>query len=341
MNVKYAKDQPAGFTNRIERVAIVSGQVGQHLTEALLQTGKHIITAITREDSHNKPLEGVKIAKVNYDDESTLVEALKGQQFLIISKNVMAAPDSQDKLLAAAGKAGVPWVMPNGYSSDFMNEKLAQENFVGSRITAGTKAAEAAGLSWIIMCCSFWYEYSLALPGAYGLDMRNRKAVFYGDGNSTVNTSTWQQCGRAIAALLSLKELPEDEHDTAPTLSQWCNKPLYISSFLASQRDILDSVHRMMGTTDADWEITNEPHEVRYKRGTEMLQKGIREGLGLVLYTRVFWPNGDGNFDAKRGLANKVLGLPKEDMDQATERAIQMAINDWNPMMRDNAKVYN
>jgi len=49
-----------------------------------------------------------------------------------------------------------------------------------------------------------------------------------------------------------LKELPDDESDTSLTLSRWMNKPLYISSFLISQRDMLDSVNRVMGTTEKD-----------------------------------------------------------------------------------------
>ena len=281
---------------------------------------------------------------MNYADESTLVEALKGQQFLIISMSVMAPPGSQDSILGAAAKAGVPWVLPNSYSSDISNEKLIAENVVGATVVAGVKAAEAAGLSWVTMTTSFWYEYSLALPFAYGMDMKNRKATFYGQGKDRINTTTWAQCGRAIAALLSLPELPLDASDRSPTLSRWRNKQLFVSSFLASQRDMLDSVHRAMGTTDADWEITCEPHQERYDRGMEMVKKGDRMGVGLALYTRTFWPNGDGNFQDKYGLANKDLQLPEEDMDQATKRAVDMALSEWNPFVpatRSMAKVHD
>lgn len=34
MSIKYAKDQPAGFTNRIERVAIVGVSLAAHLCSA-------------------------------------------------------------------------------------------------------------------------------------------------------------------------------------------------------------------------------------------------------------------------------------------------------------------
>lgn len=327
MAQKYAKDQPAGFTNRITRVAIVgaSGQVGSYLTAALLSTGQHTVTAITRSDSKSSPPPaGVTVAKVDYDNEQSLVDALRGQQFLIISMSVTAPRDSQSKIIKAAAKAGVAWVMPNCYGTDIANAKLKEENLTGPAVLGGIEAIEKEGVSsWIAMCCSFWYEFSLSMgPGWYGFDFANKKVTFTDDGKTRINTSTWEQCGRAIKALLSLKELPEDENDKTPTLSTWRNKPLYISSFLVSQRDMLDSLNRVMGTTDADWEIEHEEHAARYARGMEMFKKGSHLGFGICLYTRTFYPNGDGNFEAKHGLANDALGLPKEDLDEATKRAV-------------------
>ena len=50
---------------------------------------------------------------INYEEESTIVDALKGQQFLIITMAVTAPADTESKLIWAAAKAGVPYVMPN------------------------------------------------------------------------------------------------------------------------------------------------------------------------------------------------------------------------------------
>ncbi|KND90035.1 hypothetical protein TOPH_05379 [Tolypocladium ophioglossoides CBS 100239] len=329
MAQKYAKDQPAGFTNRIERVAIVGvgGQVGSFLTAALLSTGKHTVTAVTRAGSGSTVPPGCKVAAVDYDKEETLVDALRGQQFLLISMSVRAPRDTQSRVIAAAAKAGVPWVMPNCYGTDVQNKPLEAENLTGPGVLGGIEAIEKAGVSsWVAMCCNFWYEYSLSMgEGWYGFDFKNKKATFIDDGNTRINTSTWEQCGRAIKSFLSLKELPDDEHDTSPTISQWRNKPLYISSFLASQRDMLDSLNRVLGTTDADWQIERENSATRYKRGQELLKQGSLLGFGICLYTRTFFPNGDGNFGAKYGLANKTLGLPTEEIDAATKRSLALA----------------
>ena len=128
MAQQYAKDQPSGFSNRIKNIAIVgaTGSVGEHLTEHLLKNGNHTITAITRADSKSKMPEGVKVAKVNYEDESTLVDALKGQDALVITMKA-GQTDAQGKLIEAAAKANVKWVMPNEYSPDVVaNPKMGE-----------------------------------------------------------------------------------------------------------------------------------------------------------------------------------------------------------------------
>ncbi|KAL7783889.1 hypothetical protein V8C37DRAFT_396629 [Trichoderma ceciliae] len=328
MSIKYAKDQPAGFANRIETVAIVGagGQVGRHIAEELLKTGKHTVTAITRVGSDSDLPKGVKVVQVDYDDEQTLVNGLKGQQFLFISLALAAPKDTQAKLISAAAKAGVPWIMPNSYGTDFTNKPLITDIMSAPGAEAGVGAVEKAGLSWIYMSCNFWYEYSLSIGDAwYGFDIANRKVTLYDDGKTRINTSTWRQCGRAAAQLLSLKELPDDENDQSPTISQWRNKVLYISSFLASQREMLDSLNQVLGTTDGDWQIEHEPTDVRYKRGLEIFKTGNIIGFVMAMYSRTFYPNGDGNYEAKYGLANKVLGLPEEDFDDATKLAVEMA----------------
>ena len=233
-------------------------------------------------------------------------------------------------------------MMPNAWGSDTKNEKLAADQLVGANYLNAVKFVEAQGLFWTNLCSSFWYEYSLALPFAYGIDAPNKRATLYDSGSARINTSTWQQCGRAVAAWLSLKALPDSENDNSPTVASWRNKPLYISSFLLSQREMLDSVQRVQGTSDADWDIASEPAEARYKRGMEMLQAGDRSGFGTALYARQFTSNSTANYESSRGLDNSKLDLPEEDLDKATARSLAMSNSGWNPFgNRSNVKLYD
>jgi hypothetical protein len=305
----------------------VGGHIGEYMAKALLGTGTHRVTAITRKDSAsstNMPA-GLTVKKVDYDDPQSLVDALTGQDVLIITMAVTAPPGTQDKLIDAAAAARVPWILPNEYSSDPTNEALQQDILLGDGRVRARQHIERLGVSsWIGFACSFWYEYSLAAaPETFGFDFAGKKVTFYGDGTTRINTSTWEQCGRAAAALLSLKVLPQDAADKSPTLSMFRNEHMYVSSFLVSQRDMFESVLRVTGDSEEQWTVGYEDVKERYRAGVEQMRAGDRVGFMKLLYARVFYP-GDGDYESKRGLHNEILGLPKEDLDEATKRALDL-----------------
>ena len=304
------------------------GQVGSYFAEALVKTGKHHVTALTRADSTSKVLDGVTVKKISYDDLNSIVEALQGQDVLVITMGVMAPEDQQTKLIDAAAKANVKWVMPNEWGINAHNEaagSLGKDVFLAEKAAGYRKHIEELGVSsWIGVTCGFWYEYSLAAgSNMYGFDFKNNTLVYIDDGTTKINTSTWPQCGRALASLLSFKVLPEDENDKSPTLAQFRNDFVYISSFTVSQKDMFDSVLRVTGGKAEDWKITHEEHVERYQSGLAMLQSGNRSGFGRLLYTRVFYPDGSGNYEASVGLHNDLLGLPREDLDEFTKAGIE------------------
>jgi len=150
------------------------------------------------------------------------------------------------------------------------------------------------------------------------------------DGQRRLNMSTWPQLGRAVAALLSLKKLPEDEHDSeSPTLEQFRNKPLYVSSFLINQREILDSVERVTKTADVDWEITHESTSERVADGRKLFAEGNQRGMAKAYYARLQYPGSEAIYEHK--LHNDLLGLPREDVDVATKAALELSQSGWSP----------
>jgi hypothetical protein len=105
-----------------------------------------------------------------------------------------------------------------------------------------------------------------------------------------------------------------------------------VDSFRVSQRDMLDSLHRVLGTTDADWEIAYEPAAKRVQDGMAELKEGKRRGFAKALYSDIFDATNDASdFAATQQTATQILGLPKEDLDEATKRAVEMVLNDWKP----------
>ncbi|KAF5010460.1 hypothetical protein FDECE_3386 [Fusarium decemcellulare] len=321
----YAKDQPAGFVNVIKHVAIVgaTGQIGKVFTEHLLKSPrKQTVTALTRKGSNIMVSDGVKLAHVDYEDEATFVEALKGQDFLVITLALTVPPDTHSKIVRAAGKAGVPYIVPNAYGVDFYAKPKLQEDIEALKyIHASVKEIEEVGSQWLAITPNFWYEYSLSVgPFTYGFDFPNKTVIFYDGGKTRVNTTTWPQTGRALVSLVNLKKLPEDENDKSTTLAQFANKPVYIKSFTLNQREMLDSVNELLGQTDNDWSITYQPATERFQKGLEEVSKGVGTGFLKALYARSFYPTGEGLF----GTHNDILGLPEESLHEAT-----LASHNW------------
>lgn len=102
---------------------------------------------------------------------------------------------------------------------------------------------------------------------------------------------------------------------------------MYVSSFTVSQKDMLESALRVTGTKMDDWKIIKESSSARYDAGSEAMKGGDRMGFIKLMYTRVFYPDGSGNFEQSKGTANELLELPREDLDEATKAAIERQKN--------------
>jgi hypothetical protein len=295
------------------------------MTEYLLKTGKHTVTAITRPDSTTQLPEGVKVTKVDYNNHLSLVDAFQGQDVLVITLPAFATPDTESKLVKAAGDAGIQWILPNEWCPDTANEGLIRDIAVfQSKPKIYQEIVKLGKSSYIAVNTGFWYEMCLANPHAYGFDFEKQSVTFFDDGETLVSMSTFAQVGRAVASLLSLPIQPEGD-DKSHCLQHFRNRNVYVSSFTISQKDMFGSVLRVTGTNPEDWTITKEPSNERYQTGLKEMQGGDMAGYAKMMITRVFYPDDSGNYEKIRGTSNQLLGLPKERLDEATEAAIKGA----------------
>ncbi|KAK9465739.1 hypothetical protein V1512DRAFT_210065 [Lipomyces arxii] len=335
MSTEFAKDQPEGFKNYLKKIAIVGagGHVGSYIVKELLKTGKHEVIALTRADSKSKIADGVTKVVVDYDDESTVVAALAGVDFLIVTMSVLAPRDLENKIIAMAAKAGVKYVMPNVFAGDVMNEKLVQEATFTPGFKPRAKHIEDLGMKWIALACGFWYEHSVVMgPDWFGFDFKNHVMTFYDDGKTMMTVGTFEICGEAVAALLSLPVLPKDENDNSVTLSRWFNKPVYVASFRICQKDMFDSILRMSGEKEEDWKIVYQPSAERYQEAVATMKQGgplARVAFARAMYSRMFFPTGEADCETMYGLSNEVLGLPEYNLDEHSKNALQMIADHW------------
>jgi hypothetical protein len=98
---------------------------------------------------------------------------------------------------------------------------------------------------------------------------------------------------------------------------------IYISSFTVSQKDMLASALRVTGTKEDNWTTEKAPAYDRFREGVDAVGKGDYSGYPKMLYTRLFFPDGSGDFEHNKGTMNEVLGLPQEDIDEATRVALK------------------
>ena len=140
---------------RLTHVVQATGRVGGFFARDLVKTGKHAVTAIVRQGSKGTVPDGAKLVEVDFDEEATLVKALTGQQFLVITLSVNAPPDLHSKIVHAAAKAGVPYIMPNSFSNDFLDASMVKEDMYSADSVAKCEDIRNAGSSFIAMACGF------------------------------------------------------------------------------------------------------------------------------------------------------------------------------------------
>ncbi|KAF4437803.1 NAD(P)-binding protein [Fusarium austroafricanum] len=291
--------------------------------------GNHTITALTRTGGSIKIPNDVKTVVVDYEDEATIIDALKGQQFLIITLGHEVSDEIHSRIVASAGKAGVPYIMPNAYCYPINEENIPEGDSFNKMLLSRINGIKDMGLSaTFILSCGYWYEWCLALGDFWsGINIKKRRVTFFDDGNRIITVNAWDQCGRAVAGLLSLPE-----HGPSPCLADYRDRDILIYSFRVSQRDMLDSVNRVMGLTDSDWNIQYEATARRISDGEAEVREGKISGEAKAMYGRTFHPsNANSDFAGTQRVDNEILGLPEESLDEATRRAVEMVESGFNP----------
>ena len=325
--------------------------MGKYITKALLDGGKHEVTAVTRGGTEIP--QGVKVAKVSYDDPASLTKALEGQDVLIITMGTRAPRDTQPKLVEAAAAANVPFVLPNAWGIESTHATLGTNTLLGPPAMAAINKIEELGKSaWIMFNTGFWYTHSLATASAYGFDLNNKTVTFFDEGTAKINNivsdllsssikdrsrpltiavqQTWEKAGEAVKSLLSLPI--DNQGDSEAALSDYKNKQVYVSGWLLSQKDIFQSVLRVSGTKESDWMIKYEPAAQRYEEAKKRLFSGDGTAYTPMLYSRTYYDNGDGSFESRHKLDNEKLGLTpetQESLDEQTKIAIELAASGY------------
>jgi hypothetical protein len=107
-----------------------------------------------------------------------VVKALTAHDILIISLSSRAPPTLHPSIVAAAAKAGIPYIMPNYYGYG-----LGTRAIKGEGLTDFTRyindVRDTADVDYVALVCGFWYEFSVAMGEPWlGFRIRKRTVRF-------------------------------------------------------------------------------------------------------------------------------------------------------------------
>jgi hypothetical protein len=318
-----------------------SGQLGSQLVDNLLQKSRFNIAALSRWDSDATFPSRVQVFKGDYNSSEFLESALQGQDVLIVAFGFDVPLNLEAQIIDAAGRAEVPWIIPNEWSSDGMNEKLCEVfSLLGDKRKYRKQIEGLEKCAWIGIATNPWFDYvrrhqprrnrtwkltfivlQSLKSGWFGIDIPKRKAMIFDDGTNLITTTTISQVSRAVAVLLSL---PIHSSTGSPCLSDYKNQFVYLESFSISQQDMLAAVQQATGTCPGDWSIEEKSSEDYIEEGRKEAETGEKLGIVKILYGCTFKRGLGDKFYGKK-IMNKRLALPRENLKQVVERVAREA----------------
>ncbi|KAF8849516.1 NmrA-like family protein [Acephala macrosclerotiorum] len=304
----YALFNTPSKMSTIKNVAVIggSGNLGPAIVQALLDAG-FTVTALTRTESKATFPPSVKVAKVDYTSSSSIAEALKGQD-AVVSTIATLALTQQGSIIEEAVKAGVKRFIPSEFGLNTQKVTGGAKKILGTKIALQEQLAKAAtanpSFSWTGVSTGLFFDWGLKV-GSLGFKAKEKKATIFDSGNEPFTGTNLPFIGLAIAAILK---------NPAPT----ANKYIEIASFVTTQNEILKLFEEESGSK---WAVEKKSTEESGKIADEKLAKGDYSSFGDYLKV-YFFADGKGQSPKEEDLANKELGLPKDDLKATIKAAL-------------------
>lgn len=203
---------------------------------------------------------GVDIRGVNATEQTDLIPALKGTDYLV-SCVPYAATESQYPLIWAAKEAGVERFVPSEFGfiyeweqfwpTDTSHRQMARQKAFIRRVI------ELAGLDFTIIPAGLWPEYYMIEP-----------VCVHSDGTQKVSWSTGRDVGRIIP------------HVLAHPVSRNAVCPVAATAY-CSWNDLLDARERVLGRPVQRLYMNSEQFRAAYAANTSVLAE-VLMGIGVA-----------------------------------------------------------
>ncbi|KAL9078229.1 MAG: hypothetical protein Q9157_002847 [Trypethelium eluteriae] len=300
------------MSNQIEKVIVIGGggNIGPFIIDELQNAGFEV-AVLSRTSSSSVFPPNVVVHRTNYG-EASLIEIFRGFD-AVVSAVATFSTDQQKTIIDAAVHAGIKRFLPSEYGIDSslsqFAEALSFESVKKQETVEYLKGKESTQMSWTALCVGAFFDWVLKVGGGLmGWDIPARKATIYDSGNQPYEATNVRQIGRAVAGIL--KHPKETE-----------NKYVYVNSFTLTQNQVLAAIERESG----------ERFQVTRMTTTELRDEGYRNveegnlGLGFpqVVSSAIYGYGGLNNFSASKELANALLQLPEERLEETIEEVLK------------------
>ncbi|QRV93614.1 NmrA-like family domain-containing protein 1 [Ceratobasidium sp. AG-Ba] len=218
------------MTTKVIAIAGATGFLGGRVTNALLDAQVFDIRILARSSSTNSEklqtfkARGATLHSVSYDDETSLVGALKGVDVLLSTVGGNALLSAQIPLIRAAKAAGVATFLPSEFGGRFENIESSSPLIQAKQQVV--QAAKDAGLPFTVLATGPFPEACL-IP-LFGYDFTNKKITIWGNPDVKITFTTTGSIADWLAHVL--KHVP---------ISQLQNRYLNIQGDFASANDII------------------------------------------------------------------------------------------------------
>lgn len=146
--------------------------------------------------------------------------------------------------------------------------------------------------------------------GLFGISVGEKTYTHY-SGAGLFNSSTQEQVGRGLAALLSL---PVSSPNRRASLEHYANNFAYISSFLLTQQKLFEAVKEATHTTDVQWTINESSIDQRIATAKDKFAEGDIYGGLDMMYCYYMGEGMGGDYEAKALEDRAILGLAEENL---------------------------
>lgn len=151
------------------------------------------------------------------------------------------------------------------------------------------------------------YELNRGVASGFlGYDLPGHKAIIYGSGDVRFSSTTLSTIGAAVAGVLRKPE------ETA-------NRYIFIYSSTTTGNELLAALEKATGKK---WDVEHKTIEETIKTGREKVSKNDFSGMAELIVASIFGGNPGSDFTADQQLANKLLGLPEETLDEIVAKIV-------------------